>query len=83
MEEYRQKFEELCVHMDNLTDREKKEMFFLGLKDEYRQSMGFYNFPTYRDVVEAALRQDSQYVQPYRHYFSGYMGKRRENDGNR
>ena len=50
IEEYRLTFEELSVYVDTfaLSDQEKKEMFFQGLKEEYRCAMGFYEFPSYK-----------------------------------
>ena len=85
MEEYRLKFEELSVYMDTfaLSDQEKKEMLFQGLKEEYRCAMGFYEFFSFEQLVEAALNLDNQYAQARRFSFSSDAGRKRGNEGYR
>lgn len=66
-----------------LSDQEKNEMFYQGLKEEYRHAMGFYDFWSYKQLVEATLNIDSQYAQTCLFSNPLNMWRKRGNESNR
>ena len=61
VQEYRLKFEELCIYKDSFLTNPKDKMtkFVEGLKWQYQNQLAVIDPPNYKELVEAALRLDA------------------------
>ena len=70
VQDYRLKFEELCIYKDSFLTNPKDKMvkFVEGLKWHYQNHLAVIDPPNYKELVEAALRLDAsvRYTEPLR-----------------
>jgi len=70
VQEYRLKFEELCIYKESFITHPNDKMakFREGLKWQYQNQLSIIDPPNYKELVEAALRLDAsvRYTEPLR-----------------